>query len=127
MRELQPVQRISGAKEAMADSGWLEVVCTLSVYKKGSKWQGAWEVFVVTPIAADEVPGVDPHLVVSKDEGQSFYRVPLVTWRTLQRKVITTVEGVASLAIEVNALNPELPLRSGDVARWTARPEEPTD
>ena len=98
---LLPVYHVNSAKEALASSSTMEVTCKKSVHKVGTNWLGTWTFVVITPV-----------------EGAPDNRAPLVKWRNLEPKVITTINGLTGLAVEVGAHVPEFPLLEGQVAFW---------
>lgn len=95
---------VNGAKEALASTSMLEVTCAKSAHKVGTNWLGTWTFVVVTPL-----------------EGEPGHRATLVKWRTLEPKIVTTINGLTGLAIEIGADLPEFPLFEGQVAWWKGR------
>lgn len=101
MESISPVSFLAKVKKDLAEGGRLEVECEETVHKDGSQWRGRWLLYLVTE---------------GKD-GETF-RSQVVVWKTLEPKVLVTVNGLSSLAQSLQISVPEFPLVAGMKGVW---------
>lgn len=101
----RPASVLANVVEDVRDGSWIEVTCVESAYKEGSAMRGLWTFYLITPL-----------------EGEADFRSMIVKWRTLQPKTITTIVGLAAMAIEVGIRLPVFPLVAGEVGIWRYTP-----
>ena len=95
-----PVTVLDKVKKDLARGGRLEVECEESVWKDKTVWKGRWIFFL-------EI----------EDEGEVF-RSQVVVWRTLEPKLVLTVNGLMAFAVELGVAVPEFPRIAGGKGVW---------
>lgn len=99
--ETSPVSVVAKVKKALGEGGWVEVECVASAKKEGAVMRGEWIFF--------------EH---SRLEDGERRRRPVVLWRTLEPKVVSTVNGLTAFALELDVHVPSLPLKAGQRGIW---------
>ena len=101
MKKLTPVSVLGKVKRYLADGGWVEVVCTEGLAKQGGVLKGSWEFYSV----------------MTQPDGTE-HRTPILVWRTMEPKTVSTWAGLGGLAQELGIHLPVMPLNPGEKGVW---------
>lgn len=101
MKNRSSVRKMAGVREDISAGGTLEVECLEGAHKDTGVWRGLWQLTVCT----------------REDDG-SLYRALVVVAGDASPKLIVTVSGLVSLAVELGFDVVKIPLAAGQKEVW---------
>lgn len=101
METSAPVTIIAKVKKDMATGARLEVECLETISQSGTAVKGKWGFY----------------LLIDQPDGETF-RSQVVVWQKMEPKVLKTLNGLMSLAAELNISAPIIPRIEGRKGIW---------